>query len=145
MLYAAEQDRYQVKIRHLLYALLVTFVIPITVATLMFIYRKDDNERELILSTTWKNRMDKSGCKPTDLDPVIILHNRHFEHSGIIVLATGALFGQLFESQVMVNTGRLNASQWLWYKTSTSMIAARSLLTLVITAPFMALRYFFAN
>jgi len=85
--------------------------------------------------------MAKSGCTPENLDPAIILHNRHFEHSGIISLATGSLLGQFFEGQILVNSGKLNSSQWHWHKTSFILIVGRTILSFAIFVPCMALHY----
>ena len=79
--------------------------------------------------------MVKSGCTPQDLDPAIILHNRHYEHSALIAIATGALFGQFFEGQFLVNRGLLNSSQWLWNQTTVAATIARFLLTVILLAP----------
>ena len=87
--------------------------------------------------------MVKSGCTPDDLDPAIILHYRHFEHSAIVYLAGGAVFGTLFEFQFLVNSGRLNSSQWTWFKTTKMVTAARYGLTILALVPFVLGHYFF--
>ena len=49
----------------------------------------------------------------------------------MIALACGAFLGQLFEYRVFVNTGVMNTSAWLWYRTSPVKIVARLVLTTV--------------
>ena len=79
-------------------AFFYSFVVPMSIASMMLLARHDDNDSELYLSKEWHHRMDLSGCTPDTLDPAIILHYRHFEHSAIMATATGALCGHLFEA-----------------------------------------------
>lgn len=90
-------------------AFLFSFAIPMAIASITFMTRIEDSA-----SKEWLTRMEKSGCDADKLDPAIIMHYRHFAHSAIITVATGALFGSFFEAQVLVNAGRLNSSTWLW-------------------------------
>ena len=113
------------------------------IASLTLMMRYEDNESALYLSSKWNERMFKSGCTPDTIDPAIILHYRNFEHSAIIAIATGSLCGHLFEGQFIVNSGSLNSCQRTWYQTSALIVLLRSILTLLITAPFMAGHFYF--
>ena len=68
------------------------------------------------------------------------MHYRHFEHSTIVAIATGSIFGSFFEAQVFVNSGRLNSSTWLWNKTSIGPFFMRVLVTVLIVGPLMIFR-----
>jgi len=79
-------------------AFLFSFAVPMAIAAMTFYARYEDNESPLYLSNEWHTRMEKSSCDVDKLDAAIIMHYRHFEHSAIITVATGALFGSFFEA-----------------------------------------------
>lgn len=139
---SSEEEKYDVNRWTYFYTFMGTFVMPMALATLTIFLRYDDDESALYTSKEWLDRMEKSGCKADTLDPAIILHFRHFEHSAIVAVATGSLFGQFYEHQAFANTGKLNSSQWLWYRTSLPVSIGRCVLTLLITGPVMAIRFF---
>ena len=111
MLYSREEEeKYDISIWTYTIAFFSTFVIPMGIASLTLFLRYEDNESALYTSKEWMKRMENSGCKADTIDPAIILHYRHFEHSAIIAVATGAIFGQLFEHQFLANRGKMNSS-----------------------------------
>ena len=105
-----EEEKYAIDRWTYLKAFFGSFVVPMGVAALMLSLRYEDNESELYTSKAWHTRMEHSGCKADDIDPAIILHYRHFEHSAIVAVATGAIMGHLFEGQVLANSGKINSS-----------------------------------
>ena len=98
MLYSREEEeKYDINRWTYIKAILATFVIPMSIASLTLFLRYGDSEEGLYTSEVWLKRMKNCGCTKEDLDPALILHNKHFEHSVIIANATGAVLGQLFE------------------------------------------------
>mmetsp|Transcript_23715 Transcript_23715/g.29444 ORF Transcript_23715/g.29444 Transcript_23715/m.29444 type:complete len:96 (-) Transcript_23715:444-731(-) len=90
---ATLSESYNVKYTHYLMTVLVTFIVPMALAFATYSVRVSDEDSALYHSVEWQKRMQKSGCDADKLDPAIILHHRHFEHSAIIAIATGAILG----------------------------------------------------
>ena len=109
-----------------------------SLASLTLYVRYEDNDSKLYQSIEWNERMFKSGCDASHLDPAIILHYRHFEGAAIMALATGVIWGQLFEHQWLANTGRYNSSQWTWQKRGFFMTIIKTLVTMIFLLPFIA-------
>ena len=65
-----------------------------------------------------------------------MLHYMHFSRSGVVMIACGAFLGQLFEYSYFVNSGMMNTSAWLWYRTTPVKIVIRLVLTgaMIVTA-----------
>ena len=59
---------------------------------------------------------------------------------GSTAIIAGILCGQIYEYRYLVNTGRLNASQWGWYRSSPLKIAMRVLVTVLVLAPIYGFR-----
>ena len=90
-----EEGKYAVDRWTYLKALFGSLVVPMCVATLTLCIRH--GEDEFYASGAFLTRLKHSGCRTDDMDPALTFHNMHFERSAIMALATGALFGQLFE------------------------------------------------
>lgn len=94
MLYSREEEeKYDIDSWTYMKVLFSSLVLPMGLATLTLLLRAHDNENALFTSSAWLTRMKRGGCTDENLDPATILHYRHFEHSAIISLATGALMG----------------------------------------------------
>ena len=111
--------------------------------TLFSRYEEDDNP--FFTSKAWETRMEKAHCKPAQLDPARILHYRHFEHSMIVGMILGAIYGQLCEAVWFVNRGLLNQSQASWFKTEWYFIIARVVIMSICMIPCMIGRKVFPD
>ena len=56
----------------------------------------------------------------------------HFENAGVVAIIAGAFCGQFFEYRFFVNTGLMNSSAWLWWRSPPLKIVLRLVLSTVM-------------
>ena len=119
-------SKYNVTPMSYLKTLTIGFIMPMILAGFVMLMNSD---RAFYHSNEWRYRQTNAGCVPEELVDYNMLHYLHFTRGGIIALACGSFLGQQFEYRVFVNTGVMNTSAWLWYRTSPVKTVLRILLT----------------
>ena len=109
------EDRYILKVRHVMLVLLFGVIIPLCLAWIVLdSYENtidDDFKSEVILQKVWLG----NEC-PIDLnDASEILQYKHFVCECTILGLFGVWIGQFYEWQYLSNRGRINQSPWLWH------------------------------
>ena len=107
-------------------AMIYGYFIPMLIATMILLTADD---MAFYHTNEWRYRNINAGCSEDDLKPVNSLHYLHFQRAGVIAICAGAFVGQFFEYRWFINTGIMNNSPWLWYKSQTPKILIRLAIT----------------